>query len=132
MPETSTCEDTSTVTTVTTSTENDTTTTTTSTQTCTKTVQTTPDSDSGECGFCGRLNLDKLAEQTRCTALKSSNLAVANSNAILLFTQLVMQEILKNECRRKNPNTDRIFSAAATIAALAENYHLYNPQPFNP
>lgn len=134
MPEISTScvlEDVSTVTTVTTSTADDTTTTTTNTTTCTKTTSSSSDDDGG-CHFCGNLNLEKLTQETRCTALKSSNLAASTSNAILIFTEILMQEIIKNECKKKNPDIEIIFRAALAIAALAENLHLYNPQPFNP
>lgn len=125
------CEDTSTVTTVTTTTSDNTTTTTTNTQTCTKTTQSASDDDNA-CRICGNLNLDKLYEQTRATALRSSNLAASTSNGILLFTQIVIKEILKQECCRQAPNLDNIILLATTIAALAENIHTYNPQPFNP
>lgn len=138
MAESTTCttQDTNNVTTVVTQTVDDTTTTTTTTnnQSCTKTVT---DSDEDEIDnsngcACGPFNLDKLAEQSRNAAFRSSNIAVATSNSVSIFAMLILQELLIKQCRKKQLNLDDLFLITTAIAALAENVQSYNPQPLNP
>lgn len=119
---------------VTTETEDNITTTTTNTcsKNCNETITTAPDPSSfTACCPCGKFDLDKLAEESRRCAFKSSNIALATSNGIVVFTMLVLQEILKRQCRSNTLNLDTIFLIASTIATLGDGVLINNPQPFN-
>lgn len=130
MPETvtktETCNDTTTI--VTTDSATNRTTTQQTVDNCTKT--TTFTRGDRPCP-CGHLDLERLVEQTRCWAFKSSNLAAANSNAVLIFALQVLQEILIHECRNKNATINQIFLITTAIAEIAEIIRVYNPSPFN-
>lgn len=111
--------------------------TTTTTDTCSKssnqTVTKAPPASNvlTTCCPCGHFDLNKLAEESRRCAFKSSNVALAVSNSIVVFTMIVLQEILKNQCRCKNLNLDTVFLLASTIATLGDAVLINNPQPFN-
>ena len=80
---------------------------------------------------CGNLNLRKLVEETRCWAFKSSNIAAANANAVMIFAMKVLQEIIISECHSENPNVNNIILIAAAIGEIGQVIKIYNPQPFN-
>lgn len=80
---------------------------------------------------CGDLDLRKLVEETRCWAFKSSNVAAATGNAVIIFAMRILQEILISECESGNTNIDNVFLIAAAIGNLGEVLKIYNPQPFN-
>lgn len=84
----------------------------------------------GQCP-CGRFDLDRLAEESRCCAFKSSNIVAATSNAIVVFSLLVLQEILKEECRGDSLNLDNVFLITSAMAALGDGIQINNPPPFN-
>lgn len=101
-----------------------------------KTVQETitvtePDASQCNCGCpCGRFNLDKLAEESRREAFQSSNIVAATSNSIVVFTMLILQEILKDLCRSDNFNIDNVFLVTTALAALGDGMQINNPPPF--
>lgn len=99
---------------------------------CNETITITPDSTiiKKTCP-CGHFDLDKLAEDSRRAAFKSSNIAAATSNSIVVFSLLILQEILKNLCKAKRLNLDTVFLITSAMALLAEGLQLNNPQPFN-
>ena len=84
----------------------------------------------GKCP-CGRFDLDRLAEESRCWAFKSSNIVAATSNSIVVFSLLVLQEILKEECRAGSLNLDNVFLITSAMAALGDGIQINNPPPFN-
>lgn len=101
-----------------------------------KTVQETitvtePDSSKNSCGCpCGHFNLDKLAEESRREAFQSSNIIAATSNSIVVFTMIILQEILKDLCRSDNFNIDNVFLITSALAALGDGIQINNPPPF--
>lgn len=117
-----------------TSTETNTTTTETCTDNQTTTITESETNTEDECCLqcpCGNLDLRKLVEETRCWAFKSSNVAAANANAVMIFVMKVLQEIIINECRSKEANIDNILLIAAAIGEIGQVIRVYNPQPFN-
>lgn len=119
---------------VTTETQDNVTTTTTNTtsKNCNETVTKTPDPNTlTACCPCGKFDLNKLAEESRRCAFKSSNIALADSNSIVVFAMLILQEILKKQCRNNTLNLDTIFLITSTIATLGDAVLINNPQPFN-
>lgn len=80
---------------------------------------------------CGNFDLDKLAEESRQCAFKSSNIVAATSNSIVVFTLLILQEILKKQCHTKNLNIDNVFLITSAIATLGDGIQINNPPPFN-
>ena len=110
--------------------------TTTTTNNCTKSCnETTTKSPDGAdtltaCCPCGNFDLDKMAEESLRCAFKSSNVALAISNSIVVFAMIVLQEILKQECHNKTLNLDTIFLLTNTIATLGDGVLINNPQPF--
>lgn len=111
---------------------NNTTTTETCTDNQTTTITRTPDDDEDlrQCP-CGNLDLCKLVEQTRCWAFKSSNIAAANANAVMIFAMKLLQQILIQECKSDTANVNNVFLTAAAIAELSDAIKVYNPPPFN-
>lgn len=95
------------------------------------TVSPEPNSILTACCPCGRFDLDKLAEESRRCAFKSSNIVLATSNSIVVFTLLVLQEILKNQCRSHRLNLDTVFLIASAMATVGEGIRVNNPPPFN-
>lgn len=79
---------------------------------------------------CSKFDLDKIAEESRRCAFKSSNIILATSNAIVVFTLLVLQEILITQCRRGRLNYDTLFLITSAIAALGDSIKINNPPPF--
>lgn len=126
------CQDTTTI--VTADAQSNTTTTETITDNQTTTTTATRDDDAPDqtqkCP-CGNLDLRKLVEQTRCWAFKSSNVAAATANGVLIFAMKILQEILISECESDNANIDNIFLIASAIGEIAQIIEVYNPQPFN-
>ncbi len=90
------------------------------------------ETDEDECCCpCGHLNLDKLAEESCQCAFRSSNVVIATSNSIMVFTMIVLQEVLKELCRSKNFNLDDIVLITSALAVLGDGININNPQPFN-
>lgn len=129
---TETCLDTKT--TVTTETTDNKVTTTTQTDNQT-TTSTTSGSDAVNAAIlrcpCHRLDLQKLLEETRRQAFRSTNRSSASANAVLVFAQKVLQQILIYKCRQDEVDINQIFLIAGAIAEIAQNIRVYNPTPFN-
>ncbi|MBP2631950.1 MAG: hypothetical protein H6Q70_2578 [Firmicutes bacterium] len=115
--------DTTTATTTTTTTNNN------NSSTC-QTVETGSDS-SENCNQCGHFNLKKLAEESRYAAFRSSNIAAATSNSVVIFTMLVLQELLIKECKKGTLDLDAIFLISNAISDLSVGIVVTNPQPLN-
>lgn len=103
------------------------------TKTRSETVTVTPDETNTLIAACpcGRFDLDKLAEESRREAFKSSNIALAISNSIAVFTLLILQEILKNQCKTHRLNLNTVFLITSAIAGLVDGVIVNNPAPFN-
>lgn len=80
---------------------------------------------------CHRLDLEKLMEETRRQAFRSTNRSAASSNAVLIFAQKILQQILIYKCRQNEVDINQIFLIAGAIAEIAQNLRIYNPAPFN-
>lgn len=96
-----------------------------------ETVTTTETDDDGCCCPCGHLDLDKLAEDTCQCAFRSSNIVIATSNSIMVFTMIILQEVLKELCRSKNFNLEDVVLITSALAILGDGININNPQPFN-
>lgn len=80
---------------------------------------------------CHRLDLPKLLEETRRQAFRSTNRSAASANAVLIFAQKVLQQVLIFKCRQDEVDINQIFLIAGAIAEIAQNIRVYNPAPFN-
>jgi hypothetical protein len=108
-------------------------TTTTTTNQRTSTVETTETAGDilAGCNSCGHFDLKKLAEESRCAAFRSSNIAAATSNSVVIFTMLILQEILIKECKKGTLNLDTIFLISNAISNLSTGIIVVNPQPLS-
>ena len=109
-------------------------TTTTTTNQRTSTVSETTETDDDRvagCNNCGHFDLKKLAEESRCAAFRSSNIAAATSNSVVIFTMLVLQELLIKECKKGTLNFDMIFLISNAISNLSAGIIVINPPPLN-
>lgn len=84
----------------------------------------------GDCP-CGRFNLDKLADETLACSLQSSNIMLAQSNAIVVFTMIILQEVLITICKSDNFKIDNVFLITSALASLGDGLQINNPPPFN-
>jgi len=76
-------------------------------------------------------DLKKLAEESRCAAFRSSNIAAATSNSVVIFTLLVFQELLIKECKKSTLDLNTIFLISNAISNLSASILVTNPQPLN-
>jgi hypothetical protein len=83
------------------------------------------------CNNCCHFDLKKLAEESRCAAFRSSNIAAATSNSVVIFTMLVLQELLIKECKKGTLNLDTIFLISNAISNLSVGIIVINPQPLS-
>lgn len=83
------------------------------------------------CNNCSHFDLKKLAEESRCAAFRSSNIAAATSNSVVIFTMLILQEILIKECRKGTLNLDTILLISNAISNLSTGIIVVNPQPLS-
>lgn len=83
------------------------------------------------CNSCGHFDLKKLAEESRCAAFRSSNIAAATSNSVVIFTMLILQEILIKECKRGTLDLNTIFLISNAISNLSTGIIVVNPQPLS-
>jgi len=89
------------------------------------------DDTSEGCNQCGHFDLKKLAEESRCAAFRSSNIAVATSNSVVIFTMLLLQELLIKECKKGTLNLDTIFLISNAISNLSVGIIVINPPPLS-
>lgn len=80
---------------------------------------------------CHRLNLQKLLEETRCQAFKSSNRAAARADGVLLFALQILQNILICKCKQEEVNINDLFLIATAMGEIGDIISIYNPPPFN-
>lgn len=104
-----------------------TTTTTNNRNTTTCAITETNDALSERCHF----DLKKLAEESHCAAFRSSNIAAATSNSVVIFTMLLLQELLIKECKKGTINLDTILLISNAISNLSAGVIVTNPQPLN-
>lgn len=83
------------------------------------------------CNSCGHFDLKKLAEESRCAAFRSSNIAAATSNSVVIFTMLILQEILIKECRKGTLDLNTILLISNAISSLSTGIIVVNPQPLS-
>lgn len=100
------------------------------TSTISETTQTAADQVAG-CNNCGHFDLKKLAEESRCAAFRSSNIAAATSNSIVIFTMLILQELLIKECKKTTLNLDTILLISSAVSNLSVGIIVTNPQPLS-
>ncbi|MBP2631068.1 MAG: hypothetical protein H6Q70_1696 [Firmicutes bacterium] len=100
------------------------------TNTLSETTETTED-NLIDCNNCGNIDLRKLAEESRCAAFRSSNIAAATSNSVVIFTMLILQEILIKECKKGTFDLDSILLISNAISNLSAGIVVVNPQPLN-
>lgn len=109
-----------------------TTTTTTTNQQNSSTCQITEtENTNAPCGPCAHFDLKKLAEESRAAAFRSSNIAAATSNSVIIFTMLVLQELLIKECKKNTLDLDAIFLISNAISNLGDGITITNPQALN-
>ncbi|WP_418627456.1 hypothetical protein [Anaerosinus sp.] len=96
-----------------------------------ETITVTKPDENDCCCPCGHLDLDKLAEDACQCAFRSSNIVIATSNSIMVFTMIILQEVLKELCRSKNFNLDDVVLITSALAVLGDGININNPQPFN-
>lgn len=100
------------------------------TSTISETTETTGDSLNG-CTPCGPFDLKKLAEESRCAAFRSSNIAAATSNSVVIFALLILQELLIKECKKGTLDLNTIFLISNAISNLSTSIIVINPPPLN-
>lgn len=114
-------------------TQTDTTTTTTTNQRTSNVSETTEIADDAValCNNCCHFDLKKLAEESRCAAFRSSNIAAATSNSVVIFTLLILQELLIKECKKGTLNLDTILLISSAISNLSVGIIVTNPPPLS-
>ncbi len=99
------------------------------TTTC-ETIEAADDESEG-CNQCGHFDLRKLAEESHCAAFRSSNIAAATNNSVIIFTMRVLQELIIKECRKGTLDVNTITSIATSMGDVSLGIKVYNNQPFD-